>query len=173
MANALIVDYYGTIADPQKVDEVLKPLATENSFRGIYNDGAQNVLKKMLEGAESVINAVRGTFYPEVAELFGAAQRAGLNANVYSNGHGKFIIEGLNLVGVKATFVDPDTVGSKNEAESYRNLRRNMGYESIIFATDSEIEVRAALVGGIDHVVLVDSLNPNYSKLYDLIKVIR
>ncbi len=173
MTNALIVDYFGTIADPRKVDRVLKPLATQDSFRGIYKEGAQKALEKILKGEKTVIEAVRNTFYHGVPELFQMAQMVGLDTQVYSAGHGQFIITGLGLLGVETGFLDPDEIGDKKQAKSYQTLREKTGYRQIIFATDSNAEVRAAVDGGIDHVVLVDSVNPDYLMLHDLIEGIR
>jgi len=168
--NALIVDYFGTIANPPKVDGLLGPLATKGGFGGIYDEGAKKALEMMIQGDKRVITAVRDTFYPDVARLFETAQRAGLDTGVYSRGHGPFIIKGLRLLGVKTKFVDPDEIGDKNEPGSYRNIREKGGYQTIIFATDSGTEARAAMDGGIDHVVLVYIGGPDYSILFDLIK---
>ncbi|MBT4605124.1 hypothetical protein HOC01_05780 [archaeon] len=170
MINALIVDYFGTIADPNRVDSILKPLATEDSFQGIYKDATQKTLDLIIAGDKEIIQAVRDTFYPGVTDLFDAAKLRGLDTQVYSSGHGPFIVESLKLIGVETKFIDPDIIGSKKEASSYQKLKKQMKYQKIIFTTDSNAEAKAALEGEINHVVLVDPSNPDYSKVHQLIE---
>lgn len=168
--NALIVDYFGTIADPKLVDYLLKPNATDESFDGIYINGAQRVLEKIVEGDGGLVEQTRNTFYGGVKGLFEQAKKAGLETKVYSNGNADFILKGLELIGVKTEFIDPAEVGSKKQADSYVNIKEKYSYDSMIFVTDSAAEAKAASDANVKYVVLVNPEAIDYSKVVQAIE---
>ena len=168
--NVLIVDYFGTIADPKLVDVLLKAHATDESFDGIYVNGAQRVLERIIQGDQTIAEQTRATFYPDVRDLFEQAKKVGLATKVYSKGNGEFVLKGLELIGVETGFIDPRDVGDKKAPESYQNIRKKYGYDSMIFVTDSTAEARAASDANLEYVVLVNPEAIDYTKAFEAIK---
>lgn len=173
MRYGLVLDYFGTIADPEKVDALLKPLASQDDFQGIYIDGAQRVLEKIIAGDEELISLTRDSFYPYVCSLVKTAQQEGIDVIVYSNGHGKFITKGLELLGFTVGFIDPLVVGSKKEIASYLKIKKQHGYDKVIFLTDSQAEARAASDAALEFVILVHSTTADYTRVYEAIKQVK
>lgn len=169
----LILDYFGTIADPRKVDALLKPLASQDDFQGVYVDGAQRAFKKIIAGDEEVISLTKDSFYPGVRELIKTAHQEGIDVKVYSNGHGGFITKGLELLGVYIDFIDPLDVGSKKESYSYHEIKKRYCYDRGIFVTDSNAEARAASDASLEFVILVDPEHMDYTKVHDAIKMVK
>ncbi len=171
-ADALVLDYYGTIADPAKTDALLKPYKTEDSFSGIYIEGAARVLSELKSPYTGIDEKVRETYKPGMERLVKKAKDAGMKVLVYSSGNSDWIKYSADMTlrerlssdsySIDAV-VTPDEVGSKKEALSYQKLKEQYNLGRTIYVTDDKKEARAASDAGYDRVHYIEKESKDYS----------
>jgi hypothetical protein len=170
MTNAMILDFYGTAVSKNGLDTLIDSYTARTAEGKIdYDRGGSTILGQINRANQELIAETKSIFFPGVKALYDRATDSDLEVRVYSNGHGAFIDKAFELQGMNVRFLDPSIVGDKKQAESYRTIRTKEGYDIIIFATDSQEEVDAAIGGEIDKALLIDADNPDYSSVEEAI----
>ena len=169
--NALILDFYGTAVSKNGLDSLIESYIGRTEEGKIdYDRGGSTILEHINQGDQEAIAQTRSIFFDGVTDLYERAKDASLEVRAYSSGHARFIEKAFELEGMHIRAIDPKSVGDKKQASSYQTIRTREGYDIIIFATDSQEEVDAAIEGLVDKAILIDPDNPDYSQVEEAIE---
>lgn len=160
MKNALILDFYGTIAHKERLDSLLASYVRKDE--NFYDAGGRAALEAINSGQADAIDRTKAVFFDGTKEVCDHAHKNGLDVKIYSNGYAPFIEKAAELIGVQAKCLDPKAVGDKKQSESYQTIKKQYGYEKMVFVSDSKAEIRAAADGGIERAIPFDPEKPDF-----------
>ncbi len=169
MNGTLLVDFYKTAIDGKRWDNTLSKygdgLTTKD--KEFYEVAGENVYRELRKGSKDLEEEVKDGFFGGIDNLVQDAVRSDLEVLVYSSGNQKAIRKAFALKGLKVETVDPNKVGDKKQKDSYLNILQqySASKDTIVYATDSDKEVKAAVDAGFKYVIHTEPAK-NIYKVY-------